>query len=71
MPVATLTYQLPDDEDEFRLATNARRLLVAIDHADQACRAVIKYHESPSADAVQLAEKVRQILAEEAGDLLC
>ena len=71
MPVATLTYTLPDDEDEFRLAANARRLLIAIEHADQACRAVIKYHESPSDDAVQLAERVRQILAEEAGDLLC
>ena len=71
MPVATLSYQLPDDEDEFRLAANARRLLIAIEHADQACRAVIKYHENPSADAVQLAQKVRQILAEEAGDLLC
>ena len=71
MPVATLSYQLPDDDDEFRLAANARRLLIAIEHADQACRSVIKYHENPSADAVQLAEKVRQILAEEAGDLLC
>lgn len=71
MPVATLTYQLPDEEEEFALAANARRLLIAIEHADQACRAVIKYHEQPSEDAVRLADKVRQILAEEAGDLLC
>jgi hypothetical protein len=70
VPVATLTYQLPDDDDEFQLAANARRLLIAIEHADQACRAVIKYHEQPSEDAVRLAEKVRRILAEEAGDLL-
>lgn len=71
MPVATLTYQLPDDDDDFRLAANARRLLIAIDHADQACRAVIKYHDSPSEDAVRLAENVRQILADEAGEFLC
>jgi len=70
MPTATLTFQLPDDEHEFRLAAHARQLLIAIEHADQACRSVIKYHDNPSADAVDLAEKVRQILAEEAGDLL-
>ena len=71
MPVATLTFQLPDDEADFRLAVNAGKLAIAIDRADQACRNVIKYHENPSPDAVQLAEEVRQILAEYAADLLC
>jgi predicted metal-binding protein len=71
VPVAMLQFQLPDDEEDFRLAVNAPKLAVAIDRADQACRNVIKYHETPSPDAVQLAEEVRQILAEYAAELLC
>jgi predicted metal-binding protein len=71
VPVATLQFQLPDDEEDFRLAVNAPKLAVAIDRADQACRNVMKYHENPSPDAVQLAEEVRQILAEYAAELLC
>lgn len=70
MSVATLTFQFPEDESDFLLAVSAKKLLVGIDRAEQACRNVIKYHDSPSEDAVRLAEEVRSILAEAAGEHL-
>lgn len=71
MSVATLTFQFPEDEADFRLAVNAHRLAAAIERADQACRSVIKYHENPSEDALRLAREVRALLAEATDDPLC
>jgi len=64
MPTATLTFQLPDEESDHMACVNARKIVSACWEADQHCRALIKYADDPSDDAVRLAEAVREILRE-------
>jgi len=64
MPVATLTFQLPDEEIDHATCINARKIASACWDADQRCRSLLKYADNPSEDAVRLAEAVREILKE-------
>jgi len=66
MPTATLTFQLPDEESDHMVCVNARKIASACWDADQHCRALIKYADNPSEDAVRLAEAIRDILREAA-----
>jgi hypothetical protein len=64
MPVATLTYNLPDEQAEFdaaRLGMEARQVLWQI---DQTCRSMCK-HGEPTAEERRLAEEIRAIIPAE------
>ena len=66
MPVATLTYSLPDEQTEFAAARegqDARSLIWAI---DQHCRSVMK-HGNPDAATRALAGDIRQMILDEPG----
>ena len=66
MPVATLTYTLPDEQTDFDAAREgqaARSLIWAI---DQHCRSVMK-HGSPDAATRVLAADIRQMILDEPG----
>jgi len=64
VPKATIQFDLPEEEREHRLCVNAGKLASACWDADQRCRSLIKWAETPSDDAVALAEDIRQILRE-------
>ena len=50
MPSATLAFTLPDDADDFRAASNAGKLCLALSDLDQQLRAWVKYgHEFKTA----------------------
>ena len=66
MPVATLTYNLPDEQSDFDAAREgqaARSLIWAI---DQHCRSLLK-HGSPDAATRALAGDIRQMILDEPG----
>jgi hypothetical protein len=66
MPVATLTYTLPDEQPEFDAAREggaARSLLWQI---DQHCRSLMK-HGNPDAATRALATDIRQMILDEPG----
>ena len=66
MPVAALTYTLPEEQSDFdaaREGSAARSLIWAI---DQHCRSLLK-HGSPDAAARVLAGDIRQMILDEAG----
>jgi hypothetical protein len=66
MPVATLRYNLPDEQGEFDAAQEggaARSLLWEI---DQRCRSLLK-HGEPTSETRQLAEEIRGMIREAPG----
>jgi len=66
MPIATLTYTLPDEQAEYdaaREGSAARSLIWAI---DQHCRSLLK-HGNPDAATRVLATDIRQMILDEAG----
>jgi hypothetical protein len=66
MPIATLRFNLPDEQSEFdaaRLGSEALSTLWAI---DQHCRSVVK-HGSPTTAERMLAEDIRRLIP---GELL-
>ena len=66
MPVATLTYTLPDEQADFDAAREgqaARSLIWAI---DQHCRSVMK-HGNPQPETRLLADAIRQMILDEPG----
>lgn len=64
MPDVTVTFTLPDEDEEFRLHIDGPRFANACAAVDDRCRAFIKWSESPSEDAVRLAEEIRGMVRE-------
>jgi hypothetical protein len=68
-PRATLTFALPDDERDFRLALSgaaAVQLLYEIEHA---CRAVVRSATKPHAERLALADEIRSMIRESGVDV--
>jgi hypothetical protein len=68
MPIATLTYTLPDEQAEYdaaRLGMEARQTLWQI---DQTCRSLRK-HGEPTAEERRLAEEIRAMIPGEMLDI--
>jgi hypothetical protein len=66
MPTATLTYTLPEEQNEYdaaREGSAARSLIWAI---DQHCRSVMK-HGNPDAATRAFAGDIRQMILDEPG----
>ena len=64
MSTVTLTFCLPEEEQEMHRALQGENFHSIISEADNHLRAFIKYREGQSADALQLADEVRAILRE-------
>lgn len=64
--MATLTYTYTIGEDDHLIAMHSRAVYFydALHDIDQMCRSVEKYEEEPSDDRVQLAEAIRELVAE-------
>ena len=68
MPTATLKYQLPDEEHEFRRATLGDLAIQTLWHIDQYCRGVINHeHGDVSADTAAVLQQIREMIP---GELL-
>jgi hypothetical protein len=62
MPKATLVFDLPEEQEEYETCMAAGDLAVACEDVDNRCRALLKWSENPSDDAVRLAREIREIL---------
>lgn len=56
MPKATLTFNLPEEQEEFNMASKASSAYIALHEYDQYLRARLKYEELPEAVNAALQE---------------
>lgn len=68
-PRATLAFDLPDDERDFRLARCGADAVQLLNEIDQACRAVMKYEAEPHSGRLALAEEIRSMIRESRVDI--
>ena len=61
---ATLTFNLPEEEPEFRLACNGARWMSAMHDFDQHLRSLLKYDDTISGEAYDALDKAREKLYE-------
>jgi hypothetical protein len=64
MPTVTLTFRIPEEEQEMHQTLQGEHFYSIISEADNHLRSFVKYREGQSADALQLADEVRAILRE-------
>lgn len=64
MPTVTLTFNLPDEQEEFSAATQGQAARLLLHEIDQHCRNKIKYTElsNETADALQ---QIRDMIHED------
>lgn len=62
MPIATLEFDLPEEEVEFRAAVQGSQAKARLWDIDQRCRSLIKYNDAASDDAIRLAEEIRSMI---------
>jgi hypothetical protein len=68
-PRATLSFALPDDERDFRIALSGAAAVQLLNEIVQACRAVMKYEHEPHAERLALAEEIRRMIRESGVDV--
>jgi hypothetical protein len=68
-PRATLSFALPDDERDFRLALSGADAVQLLNEIDQACRAVVRYEAKPHPKRLALAEEIRRMIRESGVDV--
>ena len=61
MPIATLRFTLPEEEVEFRTATQGRAAKSTLWDIDQRLRSLLK-HGEPTPEERQLAEEIRAMI---------
>lgn len=66
MPTATLTYNLPDEQDDFDAARTGRKAISSLREIDQTCRTSLKYG-NPDPDVARLLQQIRDLIP---GELL-
>lgn len=64
MPRATLSFDLPEDNAEFRAALAGREALAALHEIDQRCRDFLKYGDPPLAERAAIAA-IRDMIPQE------
>ena len=69
MPIATLEFDLPDEQTEFRSATQGSHAKGILWDIDQRLRGLLK-HGDPSESEARLAEEVRQMIRDGCCDAL-
>ena len=66
MPIATLTFNLPEDQPEFRAAVNGQSWQAPAWEIDQHLRSEVKYASDETPEAViEALAKVREFLREQ------
>ena len=66
MPIATLTFNLPEDQPEFRAAVNGQSWQALAWEIDQHLRSEVKYASDETPEAViEALAKVREFLREQ------
>ena len=60
---ATLEFNLPDEEEEFRNAINGTRYRTVLSHLDECMRTILKYDDPPDV-VFTVVEKLRNELHE-------
>jgi glutamate-1-semialdehyde aminotransferase len=60
-PVATLRFNLPDEQGDFDAARLGHKALTALWDIDQRCRSLLK-HGSPTDEEARLAEEIRGMI---------
>ena len=65
MPIATLEFDLPEEQPEFAAAIQGGTAKLVLWDIDQRCRSIVKYSDSASADARRLAEEIRDMIPAE------
>jgi hypothetical protein len=66
---ATLSYTLPDEDREFRLAVQGADAVQLLCEIEQRCRSVIKHEHEPHDDRIRLAEEIRRMIHESRVDV--
>lgn len=67
--IATLKFDLPDEEVDFRAALQGPEAKAVLWEIDQRCRSLLK-HGNPGEDLAAFAEEVRLIIRESKENLL-
>jgi hypothetical protein len=62
--IATLRFNLPDEQPEYDAARLGREALTTLFEIDQGCRSLIK-HGTPSDETRRLAEEIRAMIPAE------
>ena len=60
-PVATLRFNLPDEQGDYDAARLGGKALLALWEIDQKCRSLLK-HGDPTPEARKLAEEIRGMI---------
>ena len=68
MPRATLTYDLPEDNAEFRAALAGREALAVLHEIDRVCRDLLK-HGDTTYVSIQVLEQIRDMIPGELLDI--
>jgi hypothetical protein len=63
MPIATLKFKLPEEQDDFKLANNGHLYYIILHELDQELRAFVKYGDNDN-KSEELAQKWRDRLNE-------
>ena len=66
---ATLSYTLPDEDRDFRLALQGADAVQLLWDIEQRCRSVIKHEHEPHEDRIRLAEEIRRMIHESSVDV--
>ena len=69
MPIATLRFTLPDEQNDFDAARLGRQMAATLWEVDQRCRLLVK-HGDPSEETARLAEEIRQMIRNGCPDAL-
>ena len=67
---AKLEFNLPEDQDDFTLATKGSTFYSVLWSLDKHLRNIIKYEETAHEERIKLAEEIKDIINEEV-DLDC
>jgi hypothetical protein len=65
MPTATLRYQLPEEEHEYRRAMLGDLAIQTLWHVDQHCRGAIKHGDVSQGDGEAMLQQIREMIPEE------
>ena len=68
MPRATLSFDLPEDNAEFRAAIAAREALAVLHEIDRQCRELLK-HGDTTYVSIQVLEQIRDLIPGELLDI--
>jgi hypothetical protein len=69
MPIATLRFNLPDEQGDYDAARLGRQMAATLWEIDQRCRSLLK-HGQPSEETAKLAEEIRQMIRDGCPDAL-